>query len=169
MSWRWPDVVRSLVVLLAVIGAIALYQAALSDDPPEPARAVDYAPTLNAARADARYPVLAPKRLPEGWRATSARYSPGEEWAWHLGVLTSDEEYVGLEQAAIAADSLVDEAANGTEPTGETRIDGEVWQVRRDDSRGETTLVRESEGVATLVTGTASQATLEDYVRGLRP
>src|SRR5918994_4416213 len=107
MSWRWADVVRSIVILLAIIGIVAFFQGVLSDEPSEPAPPVDYAPAVDAARADAGYPLLAPERLPEGWRATNVRYTPGEQWAWHLGVLTSDEEYVGLEQARIAADELV--------------------------------------------------------------
>jgi hypothetical protein len=169
MGWRWSDVIRSIAVLLAIIGVVAFYQAALSDDPSDPAPPVDYAAARDAARADAGYPVLAPGQLPEGWRATSVRYSPGPQWTWHLGVLTADEEYVGLEQAPVAPDDLVAEAAEGTEAVGTTRVDGAVWQLRRDESRGETTLVRQSDGVTTLVTGSASQSTLEDFVRSLRP
>jgi Protein of unknown function (DUF4245) len=168
-SWRWADVIRSLIVLLAIIGAVAIYQAALTDDPADPVPTVDYTSALDAARADAGHPLLAPEQLPEGWRATSVRYQPGQEWAWHLGVLTSDDEYVGLEQAVAEADSLVEEAADGTEPVGTTQVDGAQWQLRRDESRGETTFVREAAGVTTLVTGSASQATLEDYIRSLRP
>jgi hypothetical protein len=168
MSWRWADVIRSLVVLLAIIGAIALYQALWTEDPAPPNRSVEYATAAEAARDDANYPLLAPPRLPDGWRATSVRYTQGEEWSWHLGVLTSDEEYVGLEQATVDVDTLVGEAAEGTEPVGSVQIDGTDWQLRRDESRGETTLVRRSGGVTTLVTGSASQDTLEDYLRSLR-
>jgi hypothetical protein len=168
MSWRWADVVRSLVIVLAIIGAIALYQAVLTEDPAPPNPSVEYAPAAEAARDDANYPVLAPPQLPDGWRATSVRYAPGEEWSWHLGVLTPDEEYVGLEQAPVDVETLVDEAAEGTEPVSAVQIDGTDWQLRRDESRGETTLVHRSDGVTTLVTGSATQATLEDYIRSLR-
>ncbi len=169
MSWRWADVIRSLVVLVAIIGAVALYQAVLTEDPAPPNRSVEYATAAEAARDDANYPLLAPPRLPDGWRATSVRYTPGEEWSWHLGVVTSDEQYVGLEQSTVDVDTLVDEAAEGTEPVAPVQIDGTDWQLRRDESRGETTLVRRSGGVTTLVTGSASQDTLESYVQRLRP
>jgi hypothetical protein len=169
MSWRWSDVARSLAVVLAVIGVVALYQAVLTEDPAQPNPTVDYATAVEAARGDADYPVAAPTELPDGWRATSVRYSPGESWSWHLGVLTGDEEYVGLEQAPLKPDTLVDEVAEGTRPAGTTSVDGTAWQVRRDDDRGETTLVRYTGGVTTIVTGSASQATLEDYVRSLGP
>jgi Protein of unknown function (DUF4245) len=168
MSWRWTDVIRSLVVVLLLIGAVALYQSLLTDDPGDPTPAVDYQTAVTAAREESGYPVLAPADLPDGWEATSVRYTPGAEWAWHLGVLTADEEYVGLEQARIDPDSLIETAAEGTEPTGTTEIDGAAWQVRTDESRGETTLVREQQGVTTVVTGSASQETLEDYVRSLQ-
>lgn len=168
MSWRWADIVRSMVVLLAVIGVIAFYQAVLTDDAARPNQTVDYAPAVEAARRDAGYPVAAPARLPDGWRATNVRYTPGESWAWHLGVLTPEEEYVGLEQARIGPESLVSEVADETEPDGTTEIDGVAWRVRRDEDRGETTLVRHLRGVTTVVTGSASQETLEAYVRSLR-
>lgn len=168
MSWQWSDVARSLLVVIAVIGVVALYQGLLSDDPGDPNPPVDYLSSVDAARADAGYPLLAPERLPDGWKVTSARYSRGEMWAWHLGILTSDEEYVGLEQARTEPDTLIESEADGTEPAGTTQIDGEAWQVRRDESRGETTLVRDDRGVTTLVTGTATQQTLEDFVRSLR-
>jgi Protein of unknown function (DUF4245) len=168
MRWRWTDVIRSIVVVLAVIGVVAFYQAVLTEDPADPTPSVEYGPAAEAARDDAGYPILAPARLPDGWQATSVRYRPGERWAWHLGVLTADEEYVGLEQAPVEPDQLVEEAAEGTEPAGTTTIDGEVWQLRRDEERDETTLVRRSQGVTTLVTGSTDQSTLEDYVRSLR-
>jgi Protein of unknown function (DUF4245) len=168
MSWRWNDVVRSIVVLLVVIGAFALYQALLTGDRGDPTPSLDYKTAVDGARADAHYPVLAPAELPDGWKATSVRYAPGSKWAWHLGVLTSDDEYIGLEQARTDPESLIKSAAPGTVERGTIDIDGSEWQVRRDDSRGETTLVRHEQGVTTVVTGSASQETLEDYVRSLR-
>lgn len=167
MSWRWTDVFRSIVVLLVIIGAFALYQALLTGDRGDPTPSLDYQTAVVGARADAHYPVLAPAELPDGWKATSVRYTPGSKWAWHLGVLTADEEYVGLEQARTDPASLIKSAASGTVETGTTDIDGTQWQVRQDDSRGETTLVRYQQGVTTVVTGSASQDTLEDYVRSL--
>jgi Protein of unknown function (DUF4245) len=167
LSWRWTDVVRSLVIVLLVIGAVALYQSVLTDDPGDPTPAVDYQTAVRAVREDVGYPVLAPTELPDGWEATSVRYTPGPRWGWHVGVLTADEEYVGLEQAVIDPDDLIESAAEGTVPAGTTEIDGAEWQVRRDESRGETTLVRQQRDVTTLVTGSASQETLEDYVRSL--
>lgn len=168
MSWRWADVVRSLVIVLLVIGAFALYQSVLTDDPGDPTPALDYQTAVQAARDDAGYPVLAPAELPDGWEATSVRYTPAPEWGWHLGILTDDEEYVGLEQAVIDPADLIESAAEGTQPDGTIEIDGTEWQVRRDESRGETTLVRQQQDITTLVTGTASQETLEDYVRSLQ-
>jgi uncharacterized protein DUF4245 len=167
MSWRWSDVVRSLVIVLLVIGAFAIYQNVLRDDPGDPTPAVDYQTAVQAARQDAGYPVVAPTELPDGWEATSVRYTPAPQWGWHVGVITDDEEYVGLEQAVIAPADLIESAAEGTVPAGTTDIDGTEWQVRRDEGRGETTLVRHQGKVTTMVTGSASQETLEDYVRSL--
>lgn len=169
LTWRWGDVARSVVVLLAIVGVIALYQAALSGGPSRPTPRIDYTAAARSARADAGYPILVPARLPDGWQVTSVRYAPGSRWAWHVGVVTAGDEYVGLEQAPVAAESLIDSAAKSTAPAGATRIDGAVWQLRRDESRGETTLVRRANGVTTLVTGSASEDTLVAYVDSLRP
>ena len=97
------------------------------------------------------------------------RYEAGDEAHWHLGVLTAEDEYVGLEQIVDDADDAVATFAPGTSPVGSVSIEGMRWEVRTDPDRGETTLVRQDGEVSTVVTGTVSQTVMVDYIGSLEP
>jgi len=160
------DMVRSVVVLLVPILAFLGYQALVRKEP-DPLPPVDYAAAAAAARREAPYPLLAPAALPQGWRATSVRYTPGPQAHWHLGVLTSEEDYVGLEQLVAGPEAAVEAFAAETVDVGTVTIDGATWQLRTDADE-EVTLVRSRGEVTTLVTGTVSREVLVDYVESLR-
>lgn len=153
-------------VILLVVGGIATF---LFDRSAPPRPTVDYLRTVEQARTQAAFELLAPPELPKGWRATSATYEPGTKGRWHLGVLVPGDEYVGLEQAAISEERMVERFAAQTEPAGRTTIEGQTWNLRRDADTGETTFVRRVGGVTTLVTGTVGRAELEDYTASLTP
>jgi hypothetical protein len=161
------DPLRTTAVLLAIIAVLAGAQHLLSDAPTTPVRPIEYAPAAEAARAVAPFDVLAPKELPQGWRATSVRYAPGDEATWHLGVLTDQDKYVGVEQAVGTVEGLVESYAAESEPDGSVDVGGDTWQVLRDGD--ETTLVHDDGGSATLVTGDAPQADVELMVELLEP
>jgi len=160
------DMLRSVLLLLVPVLAFVGYQNLVQQEP-DPAPPVNYLTAAEAARDAAPFDVLAPAALPAGWRATSVRYRPGAEAHWHLGVLTAEKEYVGLEQIVDDIDDATAAFAPGTSPVGDVTIDGRRWQVRTDPGRGETTLVRQDGAVSTVVTGTVSQAVLVDYIGSL--
>lgn len=159
--------VGAMLVLLAIVVAFVLLRDLNRNDPEGPGAPVDYRQIAGFAAEQAPFEVLAPERLPEGWRATSVGYTP-EPPRWHLGLLTGEGDYVGLEQAESTATSLVttyvDEAATRD---GEIGIDGRTWEVWTDDG-GDTALVDEGEAVTTLVVGPVDQDLLAAYVRRLR-
>ena len=159
---------RTVVLLLVPVVAFVGYQT-LARPEPDPAPPVDYLTAAEAAQEAAPFDLLAPTALPEGWRATSVRFQPGDDAHWHLGVLTADDEYVGLEQIVDDADDAVETFAPGTSPVGSATIDGTRWEVRADPDRGETTLVRQDGEVSTVVTGTVSQPVIVDYIGSLEP
>lgn len=160
------DPLRTVAVVLAVIAVLAGAQHLLSAPAGDPVSPVDYAPAAEAARSVAPFDVLAPERLPEGWRATSVRYVPGDEATWHLGVVTAGDKYVGLEQAVGDVDALVETYAAASQPEGSVEVGGDRWQLLRDGD--ETTLVRDDGDSATLVTGDAPQADVEWLAESLR-
>jgi hypothetical protein len=160
--------VGAMTVLLAVVLAFVGFRALIRDDPEPSVGPVEYAGVAELAQARVDFDVLSPTTLPAGWRATSARHTETPPQSWHLGLLTDDNRYVGLEQARRPAPDMVSDFVDeDAVDEGSVTIDGRTWTVFSD--RGsDTALVRRERGVTTLVVGTVSQEELVDYVRTLR-
>jgi Protein of unknown function (DUF4245) len=153
------------VLVLAWVGIHALTSSSASND----TRTVDYAAVVPAVRREARLDVLAPPRLPAGWRATSTGFTNGAREHWHLGVLTDRDRYVGLEQSAdpvrSMVESYVDESAARKPPVD---VAGKAWSAYT-DAGGDLALVRRDGRTTTLVVGhEVPRATLVSYVASLR-
>lgn len=160
------DIVRTVAVLAVVVLALFALARLLFFQPVEPARAVDYRAPLAQARKVAPFDVLAPARLPARWRATTVTYEPGPKGRWHLGVLTDDEDYVGLEQSPVAAATLLRRFSPDTRADGTAQIGGKTWMQRTSDD-GETTYLRTLGDATVLITGRATPAQLRAYAASL--
>jgi hypothetical protein len=161
------DLLRSLFLLLLVVGVIWAISSVVSpDDEARPVEAVDYSRPLAAAREAADYPVLAPRTLPAGWVPTTVSYSGGGGGVrWHLGLLTPQREYVGLEQAGRDPQALLRRYAGGLARVGTVAVGGEPWRVYASET--DTALVRLEGDVVTVVVGTAEAGVLESFARSL--
>ena len=158
----------SVVLVLLFVG----YRAAFRDNKATPLPDVDYSISLKAGRAEKELMVLAPPSLPRGWRATSASYHPGSAPTWHLGLLTPDKEYVGVEESRATVGQLVQEhvdpdAARGKDVT----IAGERWQSYT-DSGGDYAVARSlRQGGRSVesyvVVGSAPDATIRAFAATL--
>ena len=157
------DIVRSVAVLGMMVIALWVFGRFFTATPDSPVKAIDYVSVVDSARPAADFALLAPARLPEGWKATSARFT---ERSWHLGVLTDDEEYIGLEQTKTGMARTVDRFAGGSTSAGSTRIGGQTWRVRTGPD-GDTVFVRREAGLTSLVRGTAPRAVVDAYVSSL--
>ncbi len=159
--------VGAMVVLLGVVALFVTFRDLNRNDPADPVKSVDYRSPARFAREEARFPLLAPRRLPEGWIATSVRFENVRDQAWHVGFLTDDRRYVGLEQADESAGTMVEEFVGEDAQQGEdVTVAGVAWETwtAPDDDRA---LVREQPAVTTLVVGPVPQATLEDFIATL--
>lgn len=164
----FSGMIGAMVVLLVVVIAFVLFRDLNRNEPESPVEPVDYRQPASYAREAADFPLLAPRRLPEGWVATSVRFTGGRQQAWHLGVLTDKERYVGLEQSPKPAEEMVEEHVDPDAQEGPTvRVDGQTWQTWTDEG-GDRALVREDESVTTLVVGRVDQDTLEELLATLR-
>ena len=164
----FPGMVGALLVLLLVIGGFVLFRDAIREDPENPVEAVELEQPVAYAREQADFDLLAPDDLPDGWIATSVRFTDGEEQSWHLGMLTDEERYVGLEQSPRPAADVVEEFVDEEATEGdEVSIDGETWRTWT-DADDDLALVREDGEVTTLVLGRVSQETLEELIATLR-
>lgn len=161
--------IGAMIVLVALVIAFVLFRDANRNDPANPVKAVDYAQAADYARGEATFDLVAPESLPDGWQATSARYVPGRNDSWHVGMLTGEGRYVGLEQSDSSVRSMVEEFVDPEAAEGDpVDVDGSPWQTWSDDG-GDLALVREAGGTTTLVVGhDVPEAVLADFVGRLR-
>jgi hypothetical protein len=157
------DIIRSMVVIGAVILGLYGIGQLFTATPESSVETIDYEQVVSQARPAATFPLAAPAGLPEGWRATSARF---QENGWHLGVLTDTDDYMGLEQLKGTSERAVDRFAEDSKSTGTADVAGQTWNVRSGPD-GRLTYLRNEDGLTTLVNTTASRPVLEDYIASL--
>lgn len=163
----FAGMVGAMIVLLAVVAGFVWFRDGLRTEPAPPVRAVEYQQPVEYARTQAPFTLLAPEQLPDGWIVTSVRWTPDER-SWHLGVLTDEERYVGLEQADELVKTMVREHVDEDAVQGEdVVVDGATWQWWTDED-GDTALVREDEDVTTLVVSPAGLGVIEEFLATLR-
>ena len=157
------DIIRSVVVIGAVIVGLYGIGQLFTSKPEATVKPIDYASVVAQARPAATFPLLAPADLPQGWKATSARF---QENGWHLGVLTGSDDYVGLEQLKSAPARAIDRFADGSKSAGTADVAGQTWDVRTGPD-GRLTYVRADNGFTTLLNTSASRRVLEGYIASL--
>lgn len=148
------DMVRSIAVVLAVVGVILFLSHRAQ---PDPVREVSMTNPLIVAQISAGFPVLVPEAT-KGYRLTSARFEKGEPGVWHLGYVTPQDAYVQLEQSATSDLGFISDQLTGAARTGSQTIGSAAWVAYEgQDNRA---LVRTADGVTTAVSGTAPMAEL---------
>lgn len=136
----------------------------------EKVNAVPYTAQLEDAKEVAPW-VLGPEPMPAGWTATSVRFlSPQQSpITWHLGVVTTEKKYVGLEQSNVTTKGFQAEKLGKTEDDGTSTVAGVVWQRKKLlERRDENALVLVGSGLTTIVAGNAGYQSLETFAATLR-
>ena len=161
------NLVWSLLACFVVIAFLAIVTWRPHD---EKVRRIDYTVQLAEARKAAPYRVLAPEPMPDGWQATSAevRAPEGGPVTWHLGVVTADKLYVGLEQSNGAAPRFIADELGRVRDDGTSAVSGSTWQRKALLDRDERAIVVTGSGVTTIVTGSADYPALETFAAALR-
>lgn len=152
--------------LLLSIGAsllivLFLIVVTVREDPtPE---SVDYRATAQQAEQGLGQPVVAPE-LPEGWYANRADLgSEGQVAEWYVGLITSDDRFIGLLQGFDANPTWLDDALRQPSREGESvEIGGVQWTLydrREVDEIGNRAyaLVTEAGSSTIVLYGTASE------------
>lgn len=156
----FADIVRMVVLLAAgVVLAVWLGGQLRTDAEAEP-DTVDYLTVAATVDEEASYPLAVPPSLPDGWRATSARWQAVDS-SWHIGVLTDEQDYVGIEQASAGGlPDLLEEYAPDLVSQGTVEVAGASWRRYAGRSDDETALGLESARSAILLVGTVDEAQL---------
>lgn len=132
-------------------------------------KAVEYTAQLQDARKAAAW-VRGPEPMPSGWTATSVEFhAPQQEpMTWHLGVVTNEKKYVGIEQSNVTTGKFPADKLGRTSDDGTTSVAGVTWQRKvLLDRKGENALVLVGSGVTTIVTGNAGYPALETFASSL--
>lgn len=161
------DILRSVLVLGAVVLGIFLFGRLFAETPDQPTSDADWRTAASGVQPRAGFAPLVPSDLPEGWRATRAELIDDR---WQLNVVTKDGEFVGLSQRRGDAESLeqlVEERAEGADKAAPVRIGGEQWDVL--EAGEDTVFARVVGPTAVVVTGTASRDEMQDYIASLEP
>jgi Protein of unknown function (DUF4245) len=161
------DMLRSMVVLALIVAVAWGCSQFWESDPETPVRRVDYTSELREARSRADYDVLAPRGLPSGWRATSVDVTASERSLdWHLGFVSPDDEYVGLEQSDGDLPPGVRRASDGREPDNTLQIGGRTWDVFDPDGT-DAVLVHVDGDVSTAVVSSGGVALASEFAGAL--
>jgi hypothetical protein len=160
--------VGAMLVLLLVVAAFVLFRDLNRNQPENPVEALEYLTVAEYAREEADFALVSPEALPEGWIATSVRFDRTGRQLWHLGILTDEERYVGLEQSPRSVARMVEQFVDEDATEGDqVTVDGEVWRTFTDEG-GDLALVRRAQDSTVLVLGRVPRATLEELVARLR-
>ena len=125
----FSGMIGALVVLLVVIAGFVAFRAVNRNDVKDPVTAIDWRGPATYAEEQADFEVLTPEALPDDWIASSARWTGGREPHWHLGLLTEQRQYVGLEQEDRSSDDMVEEYVDPDAAQGkELVIYGVTWE-----------------------------------------
>lgn len=160
-------------MIVAVVVAGGWYLLGRPGDATQPIRTVDWSAWVQAGRADEALRLYAPDALPEGWRATSATYQGGNQPRWHLGMLTDNGKYVGLEETYDSARVLVEQYVDENATRGpDVTIAGTTWQSWT-DAGGDYALsldvtVPGGRSEAVLVVGSAPAEEIQAFAERLR-
>lgn len=171
-SKRLRQTARDMIISMLVVaaGVLALWLP-FHRSTPDPVKVVDPTSVIQGARAAESWPVLAPVGLPSTWRCTSARIDTaldGQDIV-HLGYLTPDDTYVGLEQSATKAISFVSDSTVSGRETGTRDVAGTTWTTYQNDDGSHRSLVRTASGATYVVVGTATWDVLDRFASSLRP
>jgi hypothetical protein len=169
------DMVRSLAVILLPVIAITYFFTRTPDGPT--VRALEWTPVLTSARAEAPFPVLAPRAVPEAWRATQVVWvpqgrpylngDPSPRNLWELGFLDAGDTYVELVQGDLEVAALVEDKTREGLADGTSDVAGTTWERRVSEDERTRSLVRSDQDATAIVVGDLPYAELESFASTL--
>jgi len=166
--------IRSLAVILIPVVIITYF---FTRTPDAPVKTVDWTRVLAQARKQAPFDVLAPRAVPQDWRATKASWvaqgrptlngEPSPRNLWQLGFLDSTDTYVELDQGDLQGPDLVADKTRQGLADGQSRVQGQAWERLISEDERTRSLVMATPALTTIVTGDLPYADLESFAATL--
>jgi hypothetical protein len=171
------DMVRSLAVILIPVVVLTYFFTRTPDEPN--VGNLDWTPVLAQAREQAPYPVLAPRAVPEAWRATKVTWvpegqphlngEPSPRNLWELGFLDAGNTYIELAEGDLEAEDLVDDKTRAGVVDGTSDVAGTAWERRISPDERTRSLVHTADGATAIVVGDLPYGDLESFAATLAP
>lgn len=180
--YRSRKTVNNLVLsLLATVGLVIVIVLAVPRGEAPDRPTVDYAQLAGQAQPDISVPLLTPE-LGDDWgsnyadvrTASSPVVGTPDIRSWNVGLISPDDEFVGLVQGVDANDTWLSAELDEARPTGTVTIDGVEWIEYAKGSGTDTGNVQYAlstvAGRSTIaIFGTASPEQVLDVARSVRP
>lgn len=169
MSERGNPSFASMVLSVLVLGGIILALFGIGQffyGSDAPRRDVDFACVAQSARESVEWLLYTPTTVPAGWTSNNAQFNPGDEGSWRLGMVTADNEFIGIEQHFDDVADVVETYAPESEETGRAQVAGFDWDVY-ESADGTMSFVRTEGEQVIMVTSTAERAIIETYIESL--
>lgn len=178
-----PTTIRDMFLSLGVIIVPILLLTWLYTNnlPDYPVQAIDPAPVVAQARAEASYPVYAPAGLPTGdggWIVTQASWVPkggqtrggggvsaSDEWLW--GGLDQSKIYYAVNESDDEPGTVIRRLSRDGSPDGTSTVGGEQWERWRSPDGRTRVLVLRQDDYTLAVTADAPYEGLEALVATL--
>ncbi|NII40608.1 hypothetical protein E9228_001244 [Curtobacterium flaccumfaciens] len=127
------------LALIASLGIVLFLVAVVVRPDQAVDRAVDYRQV--AKQADVSGAALLVPDLPSSYTSNHAEYQSGSSRGvavWTIGLLTPDDQYIGMHQGIDANDTWIADQLDQERATGSRTIAGTKWTVydRRDEGKG---------------------------------
>jgi hypothetical protein len=157
---------------VALVAAIGWYYLGRPDESQQPVQSVEWKPWVKAGKDDHKLVMFAPRNLPTGWRPTSASYQSGVSPLWHLGMLTGNGKFVGLEEARDTVADLVEKNVDdNATPGAKIEVAGLSWQTWT-DAGGDYALTRTFAGPGgnqenVIVYGSAPESEIRAFLASI--
>lgn len=165
------DMVRSLAVVGVAVVFLVFYS--LQTKPQYSVPSVDVDATVQAARKNVEFPVLALQSIPPDWHANAAFLEPVRaedgRWTYHVGYVTPSDYYFGIDETnQVALTDFVNSYVFGVE-TGEKRTVAGLEFTVYTNSKQQTWVHRGVADVpyAIIITGAGDAADFETFAQQL--
>jgi hypothetical protein len=169
------DMLRSMAVVLVVVGAILLVTWRPA---PEAVKEVSLEPLVSIASNRADFPIFVAGSdfQPTSVRWESTQASQGE-YVWHVGYVAPGDEYLQLTQSSAEGPAYLAEQTAQGEPLGDfaelprvvQQLTSKGWvPFEGADSQPRRSLVRTNDGSTTIISGTGPWSQIGDAALSLR-